>query len=207
MKNKSLLVGFICLCAAIILAFFAQYLLTPLGKVIEGYLTYGVASLFALIGVIKIDKYVPLPEQTSSDKTAQKKPLRAFIIFGSILIIIGIAASVISFYFQDVKQLYRPAFWWWIFALLITATGGWALDYRPRKSNFKEFIKKNKHEIILLSLLVFGAALLRIPNLYDIPPHIEGDETGAAVAARQILTGEEKNLFSEGFWNDLCKKN
>lgn len=201
-KRAKAIIGLILLCLAIGLAFWAQHLLVPLGKVKEGLILYLFSSILAIVALWFIDECLSVPELLHRNEKgiigSQKISRKNFRFFSITAMVLGLSSIVASLYLIEYNKAYFYGLLAWVASLVLLSLSLWAGS--KRKWNFKpEFTHAKVIEIALVIVILVLALTARLPFLNDIPQNVHVDEAAVGTSARAVLHGDVKNVFSTGW--------
>ena len=86
-----------------------------------------------------------------------------------------------------------------ILSLILVWRRGNGQTFIAEQITLREKLRANRIEIIILSIVLFMAFLLRTINLTTHPYPWSGDEASIGMEGRRILNGETTNLFDTGW--------
>ncbi len=185
---------------AVLLAFIAQYELTPLKQIAPAGILYAAAAILLVVGAALIDRRSPLPDPMQyvgpGDALLMKDRSTWRRLGGTIGITLGLLLTASSAYTLAVQNTSTTALPLWILALCALVVGvglftsfPWRLP-RSRRSAL---------ELAGVIALIGVAFAFRFWNLVEIPLDVHGDEGAVGIAAREIINGDVKNIFGLGW--------
>jgi hypothetical protein len=115
-----------------------------------------------------------------------------------LLIMVAVGGSLLATIYGQSSTHARLALGAWIIALLATLTvaGNLLGARRWLRLNFRE----HRLELLLVSLCVIAAFLLRSIGLASVPGVVAGDEGNMGIDARRFLYGEDPRVFVTGWF-------
>ena len=199
-KRKQVSLGLAAMLLAVVIAFVAQWLLTPGKAVWPAIGLYAVALITALVGARPIDHssdygdFSLAPEQWSDHPPQSHGPTRRYAAI--ISLIAGSVSAVAMVY--EITSARQPAravpFWLAAMAFWLLATGFW--------TSFPLSIRRtiqSRLELAGVVAIVVVAFLFRFIDLTKFPIVVHGDDGAVGVEARLILSGKITNIFGLGW--------
>ena len=184
------------------LAFVAQRTLLPGRNIESGLALYALAVLLLLGGEWRTRALSAVQAGRSAgvDEFAPAaRPGRLRALAGGVTVASGALVLVNGVYSLAATGSSSLALPLWLAALALIAFGVAMLGGAARKAPLPG---RRRLEPLVVATIVVVAFALRFLDLAAIPRDVHGDEAAVGIAARGILTGDVKNIFSLG-WASL----
>ena len=129
------------------------------------------------------------------------------VLFPAILwmVVIGLVAISVIYVVDTVETVETDRFAaaTWVAAVILSLVLVWRRGNQSmvniEQTSMRERLKANRNEVIILSIVLFMAFLLRTLFLTTHPYPWSGDEASIGMEGRRILNGEITNLFDTGW--------
>lgn len=186
--------------AAVLTAFCAQYLFTPLGRLTQGRLLFVGAGLLMLVGTILIERRVSVSPRRQAVVPGPWAWKSARQIASMALIVLGVITSLATISLLASWQADRLAAVTWLASIVLVVVGSGLGARNPWRVRLPRLTAGLIAEVSLAIGVVALALALRAPGLHSLPPDVHGDEAAIGNEARRLMAGGD--LFGFG-WADV----
>jgi sugar lactone lactonase YvrE len=175
---------------AVALAFVGQFVFLGRASPDEARPWHLAALAVALGAGLVSGTSLPLAQTLGSGGVTRPQPRSLLaLLFGVALILVSVGLTA--------ARLYEPATATWLTGIGVLIVGAAAA---PMERALLPRLTRDR--MLLLTVVTLGvvALALRTIRLVDLPPEVHGDEAAIGIAARKLLSGEERNLFGLGWY-------
>jgi 4-amino-4-deoxy-L-arabinose transferase-like glycosyltransferase len=161
-----------------------------------------ICILVAVIGFVFSMRALEKSPSTPEEIDTLKPVLLLAILW---MVVIGLVTISVIYVVDTVETVETDRFATaaWAVAVILSLILVWRRGNGPtfiaEQTTLREKLRANRVEIIILSIVLFMAFLLRTINLTTHPYPWSGDEASIGMEGRRILNGEITNLFDTGW--------
>lgn len=161
-------------------------------------------GLIMLAGALALFFYSSRSIETTSFKEEDFSGIKPYLVPGLLFLIAFVLSGLLIFnvtYPLRTDSLNYQATAEWILSIVSLSAGVLVVaKWKPASPrNILEWIKANKIEVILVSVVVLIGLFLRMLFLTDHPYPWSGDEASVGLEAVRLLTGDNTNWFDAGW--------